>query len=139
MPSLVRVDIETFFDRDAVLDALNKSEQRLLSKAGAFTRQTARRSIRKRNRPAEPGKPPSSHTGFYKRSILFGYDKPNHSVVIGPSATFGGDEVPNLLEFGGRAKRRGESVTYAARPHMRPALEKESDNFPELFKNSVTA
>jgi hypothetical protein len=116
---------------------MDKSERKLLSKAGAFVRRSARSSIRKRKRASAPGKPPSSHTGEYKRSILFGYDKANRSVVIGPSVNFGGAEVPTLLEFGGSAKRERRRVQYRARPHMLPALEKESANFPNLFKNSV--
>ena len=137
MPGLMRVNSRTFFDRDAVLKAMDRQERRLLSKAGAFVRRTARSSIRKRKKPATPGKPPSSHTGDYKRSILFGYDRQARSVVIGPSATYGGSEIPELLEFGGTAKRRGKTARYRARPHMLPALEKEADNFPQLFRDSI--
>ena len=134
---LVQVKYSQFFDRDAVLKGLERSEARLLSRAGAFVRTRARRSIRKRKRISVAGKPPSSHTGFYRKSILFGYDKKNRSVVIGPSANFGGAEVPSLLEFGGRGKYRGKTAIYKARPHMAPALEAERENFPTLFTNSL--
>ena len=137
MASLVQVRYSQFFDRDAVLKRLDRSEARLLSRAGAFVRTRARRSIRKRKRISAPGKPPSSHTGFYKKSILFGYDKKKRSVVIGPSANFGGSKVPSLLEFGGRGKYQGKTAIYKARPHMGPALEAEKDNFPTLFTNSI--
>lgn len=136
-PSLVQINYSQFFDRDAVLKKVDSEERRLLSRAGAFVRTTARQSIRKRKRVSEPGKPPSSHTGFYKKSILFGYDKRNRSVVIGPSAAFGGAEVPSLLEFGGIGKYRGKTARYKARPHMLPALEKNEPKFPSLFLNSV--
>ncbi|MEM9108608.1 MAG: hypothetical protein AAGC72_01135 [Planctomycetota bacterium] len=139
MPGLVRIDTSTFFDRDKVLDKLDRDERRLLSRAGAFVRRRARSSIRKRKGISKSGKPPASHTGQYKKSILFGYEKSSRSVVIGPSASFGGSEVPELLEFGGSAKRGGRTVNYDARPHMGPALEAETPNFPELFTNSVTA
>ena len=134
---LVQVSYSQFFDRDAVLKRLDRSEAKLLSQAGAWTRRTAKSSIRKRKRISEPGKPPSSHTGFYKKSILFGYDKKNRSVVIGPSASFGGSKVPNLLEFGGIGKYRGKTAKYKARPHMGPALKEEAPNFPTLFTNSI--
>lgn len=137
MPSFARIDVKTFFDRDQVLRAMHREEAKLLSKAGAFVRRRARSSIRKRKKISAPGKPPSSHTGQYKKSILFGYDRARRSVVIGPSASFGGSEVPELLEFGGTAKRRGERVRYLARPTMGPALEAESPNFPKLFKDSI--
>lgn len=150
-----------------MIDALDKAERRELSKAGAFVRRSARSSIRKRKRPSAAGKPPSSHTGEYRRSILFGYESKRRSVVIGPSATFGGAEVPSLLEFGGQGPavkedrwitpsgparrgvggkfvsndrvllKKGSRQTYKPRPHMLPALEKEAPNFPKLFRNSV--
>lgn len=161
---LVQVKYSQFFNPDAVIKGLERSEARLLSRAGAFVMTRARRSIRKRKRISGAGKPPSSHTGFYKKSILFGYDKKNRSVVIGPSANFGGSEVPSLLEFGGSGVasrdmkikagavrgaggkftsggytvvKKGAKITYRARPHMAPALEAERENFPTLFTNSI--
>lgn len=134
---LVRVDTSTFFDRDKVLDKMNREERRLLSKAGAFVRRRSRSSIRKRKKPSAPGKPPSSHTGRYKRSILFGYDKSKRSVVIGPSASYGGSDIPERLEFGGTTKINGKTARYRPRPAMGPALEAEAPNFPELFRDSV--
>lgn len=162
---IIAIDYSQFFDRDAVLKALDREQRSRLSRAGAFVRRRARSSIRKRNRVSKPGSPPSSHTGDYRRSIFFGYDASRDAVVIGPSATFGGSEVPSTLEFGGTRQvknqlievsggpKRGAGgrfetnrqfirytgkITQQPRPHMRPALEKESPNFPDLFKNSVT-
>lgn len=126
-----------FFDTKEVIEALDKAEARQLSKAGAFVRRRARSSIRKRKGISKPGKPPTNQTGRYKSSILFGYDRNASSVVIGPSFSFGGSEVPQLIEFGGFAKLDGEQVYYEARPTMLPALEKEVPNFPSLFLNSV--
>ena len=50
-----------------------------------------------------------------------------------------------VLEFGGRTavvRRRGgkrtkQAVRIAARPYMRPALEKEAPNLPKVWRNSV--
>lgn len=162
---MIRVDYSQFFDRDAVIKAIDRAERSKLSKAGSFVRRRVRSSIRKRKKVSAPGQPPSSHDGMYRKSILFGYDQDTGSVVIGPSARFGNSEVPTLLEFGGtvtgtrlvpvesgggrddggrfiarttRLKRVKGTFTYAARPHMGPALEAEAPNFPNLFRNAVT-
>lgn len=134
---IIGIKYSQFFDRKTVIDAVESAERKQLSKAGAFVRIRARRSIRKRKSVSKPGKPPTSQTGEYRRTILFGYDRRAGSVVIGPSANFGGSGVPSLLEFGGTARRRGRRVRYLPRPHMRPALEAEAPKFPSLFKNAV--
>jgi hypothetical protein len=133
-----------FFDRPKVIRAVDRAKRRSLSKAGAFIRQRARTSIRKRKRSSRPGEPPSSHTGLLRRFILFGYDRRSDSVVVGPVG-FRRSLAPNVLEFGGRAtvtERRGSrrkmrTVRIAARPYMRPALEKERSNLPKVWRNSV--
>jgi len=100
----------------------------LLKQAGAFVRTAAMQSIRKRKGISEPGEPPHSHVGRFKRSIFFALDRVAKSVAIGPLAARVGD----LLELGGRATiravRRGRTrrrrARYRARPYMRPALAK---------------
>ena len=74
-----------FFDRQPVLNAVSRSERRVLSKFGAFVRRGARSSIRKRKSVSEPGSPPSSHTGLLRKMIFFVYEPARASVVIGPS------------------------------------------------------
>jgi len=138
-----------FFDRPKVHRAVDRGNRRALSRAGAFIRQRARTSIRKRKRTSRPGEPPSSHTGLLRRFILFGYDRQRESVVVGPVG-FRRSRAPHVLEFGGRAvvesgrsRRRGRrsqkkrTVRIAARPYMRPALEKEKSNLPDVWRNSV--
>ena len=134
-----------FFDRPKVQRAMDRAKRRRLSRAGAFIRQRARTSIRKRKRQSRPGQPPSSHTGLLRRFILFGYDRRSDSVVVGPVG-FRRSRAPNVLEFGGRttveSRRRGErrqkrTVRIAARPYMRPALEKERSQLPAVWRNSV--
>lgn len=134
-----------FFDRPRVQRAVDRGRRQALSKAGAFIRQRARSSIRKRKRSSRPGQPPSSHTGLLRRFILFGYDRQRDSVVVGPVG-FRRSTAPSVLEFGGRtaveSKRRGRQrgkrvVRIAARPCMKPALEKEKSNLPALWRNSV--
>lgn len=134
-----------FFDRPKVQRAMDRAKRRSLSRAGAFIRQRARTSIRKRKRQSRPGQPPSSHTGLLRRFILFGYDRRSDSVVVGPVG-FRRSRAPNVLEFGGRttveSRRRGgrrqkRTVRIAARPYMRPALEKERSQLPAVWRNSV--
>jgi hypothetical protein len=133
-----------FFDRPKVIRAVDRAKRQALSKAGAFIRQTARHSIRPRKGTSRPGSPPHSHEGSLRRLILFGYDPRSDSVVIGPVG-FRRSTAPNVLEFGGKAtvfrRVRGrlvrQQVPIAARPYMRPALEKERPKLPSVWRNSV--
>ena len=135
-----------FFDSRKVLSATDRTRRRILSKFGAYVRRTARSSIRKRKKVSQPGKPPTSRTGFLKRFIYFGYDPANQSIVVGPirlNSKVG--DAPQALELGGKStvvsglkkKRKKKTVNIAARPFMRPAMEKELPKLPDLWKNSI--
>ncbi len=133
-----------FFDRPRIVAALERTKRKALSRGGAFIRQAAKTSIRKRKGSAPPGKPPHSHEGSLRRLILFGYDQRTDSVVVGPVG-FKKSTAPNVLEFGGttvitrRVKGRlvRQRVKIAARPYMSPALEKEKPKLPKAWANSV--
>ena len=138
---------DMFFDRHVVIAAVDKAKRKVLSKAGAFIRTAAKTSIRKRKGSAPPGAPPHSHEGSLRRLILFGYDRANDSVVVGPVG-FKKSEAPSVLEYGGdtvvlrRVGGRGgkltsQKVKIAPRPYMAPALEKERPKLPLLWRNSV--
>ncbi len=135
---------QMFFDRPKVRRAVDAARRKVLSKAGAFIRQTARTSIRKRKGSSKPGNPPHSHVGLLRRFILFGYDRQSDTVVVGPVG-FRDSTAPRVLERGGtttvtrrrRGKRTERRVRIAARPYMNPALEKERPKLPELWRNSV--
>jgi hypothetical protein len=103
---------ELFFDRDAVMNAVEDARRRVLTRAGAFIRRTAVQSIRPGVRSvagvrkhSRPGKPPKSWTGLLKNFIWFGYDSATRSVVIGPARLGGRNqgEAPHTLEYGGTA------------------------------------
>ncbi len=154
-----------FFDRPKVQRATDKARRRVLSRAGAFIRQTARTSIRKRKGTSPPGSPPYSHVGLLRRLILFGYDERTDSVVVGPVKLNKQSDAPHTLEFGGttvarrtmlvrvgdtgrdrrgrftRGKRQlvkaGTRLVYKPRPFMGPAMQKELPQFPELWRNSI--
>jgi len=135
-----------FFDTKTVRAKTDKATRRVLSRFGAFVRQTAKRSIRKRKKASQPGRPPSSHVGRLKKFIYFGFDVVRRSVVIGPVRLTqkGRGAAPPALEHGGvvtmRARRRGGKRTRARirpRPFMGPALEKEKQQLPALWRDSV--
>ena len=131
-----------FFDTAKVKKAVSSGTRKVLSKFGAFVRTAARHSIRKRKAVSEPGSPPSSHVGLLRKLIYFGYDPSRKSVVIGPTPLHGTAEAPPLLEYGGRARRRGRKgrnvmASYRARPFMGPAFEKEKPKLPAMWRDSV--
>lgn len=108
-----------FFDRKIVIDAIGRANAMGLSKAGAFVRQRARTSIRRRKSISEPGQPPHAHakgnTFASIKAIFFAFEPRRASVVIGPVGlgnrktifgSYSAGAVPNLLEFGGTALRR---------------------------------
>jgi len=133
---------QLFFDKPAVINAVDRATRKVLSKFGAFVRTTARHSIRKRKQPAPPGKPPSSHTGLLKKFIYFGYDPSKRSVVIGPVrlSERGRGELPGappLLEYGGTRKVGKKVAFYKARPFMGPAFENEKPQLPAMWASSV--
>ena len=74
-----------FFNRDKVMRSVDAGTRKVLSKFGAFVRQRARTSIRKRKGTSPPGSPPYSHVGLLRKFILFAYDPQRKSVVIGPT------------------------------------------------------
>lgn len=156
-----------FFDKPAILKAIDRAAIRVLSKFGAFIRTAAKSSIRKRKKVSPPGFPPSSHEGSLKRLIFFSYDKEKKSVVIGP-VPFGakGGQVPELLEYGGTRRipkgtlvvvdagvgrgkggrfisgkqfveSDGRTVKYEPRSFMGPALKQEAPKFAGLWANAI--
>ncbi len=136
---------QLFFDTAKVIRAVDKARRAVLSKAGAFIRTTAQRSLRRRKGAAPPGQPPHSHTGLLKRFIYFAYDPASDSVVIGPARLNKPGAAPSVLEHGGQTtiqhRRRGKvvrrRVSIQARPFMGPALMKEKHNVPAPWRNSI--
>jgi hypothetical protein len=146
-----------FFDRQTVLRAVDQATAKVFSKFGAYVRQRAKTSIRKRKAASAPGQPPSSHTGRLKSFIFFGYDRPKKSVVIGPvllnkggRGSPEGTTVLPALEYGGlsvvstRHKRSRNkkyntqrTIHIQARPFMQPAFENEKSKLPALWANSI--
>lgn len=99
-----------FFDRQAVIDAVGRANARVLSKAGAFIRRSAKGSIRYAKSPSKPGNPPHAHESKkggkdspLRELIFFAYDDRTASLVVGPTPFRGPAIVPRVLELGGTA------------------------------------
>jgi hypothetical protein len=130
------------FNAKPVLSAKDRGTMRALKKAGAFVRSDARRSMRKRGKPAPPGKPPRVVKGQLKQFLFFVVDRAE-SVTIGPIKLREGG-APALLEYGGaknvrrrlRGRRESVRVDYEPHPYMNPALEQVAPKVPDLFKNA---
>lgn len=131
----------SFFDRAKVKRSVDAGTRRVLSKFGAFVRQRAKTSIRKKKGTSPPGLPPHSHVGLLRKFILFAYDADRKSVVIGPTLIREGSIAPRLLEHGGETTlptRRGpKRARYRPRPFMKPAFAAEQPKLPALWRDSV--
>lgn len=132
-----------FFDRDAVLKRVDAVKVKVLSKGGAFVRQRARSSMRRRKGSSKPGSPPSAHkNALLKEKLFFSYDPSTDSVVVGPVALSRKPEAPALNEFGGTVTRRRHGrtrvATYPERPYMAPALKAEEPKLPSYWHNTVS-
>jgi len=149
----------TFFTSKPVILAVDRATRVVLSKFGAFIRQRARTSIRRRNTISSEGSPPSSHTGLLRRGIFFGYDVKRQSVIVGPVplARHRRVQAPPALEYGGysEVKQRAFSKGFrkedpppaeswvikyiSKRPFMNPAMRAELPGLPRMWRDSVKA
>lgn len=128
--------VDSFFDRQKVLDQVGRENARKLSKAGAFIKTRSRSKLRRRKKTAQAGQPPSVHSRDRVASlkyILFGLNHDAESVVIVPvglpSRRLRGSSantVPELMEFGGTAVVSAERKRFSKHPFMGPSLEEEA-------------
>lgn len=144
MPSISEFK-KTFFDPNAVLDPAVRVMRQKLSRYGAFVRTRAKSSIKKRKKPADPGKPPSSHAGTLKRLIFFGFEPSTQTVVVGPAKFENRHNyvVPEVLEKSGtvvvvKPGKKPQAAHYRGNPFMQPAHEAELPKFMESLKDSIT-
>lgn len=145
--SFVNVRLDSFFDEPKILRLMDRKEQKVLSGAGAFGRQSVRRSIRKApKRKQVTSGPPRFHVRgreSLKDRIFFSYDRQSGTVVVGPELfnargagrrgsvayrLIGARTVPELLEKGGERvvlgrrseKRKPIRQKYKSRPYVGP-------------------
>jgi hypothetical protein len=102
--SVIRVDTAE------VTRAVGAANARALNMAGGRLRKTARNSIpfrKRRTTLSQPGRPPNAHKkGKGIKTILYGYDRRTHTLVVGFAKLGGveGQDVPKTLETGGKAR-----------------------------------
>ena len=104
----------------------------ILRRMGAYVRTVARRKVKPGDRPSLAGTPPHSRTGALKRGILFGVERRQASVVIGPSERFVGTSMA-AHEFGGAYKRE----RYPKRPLMGPSLKESTPRLARMWQDAV--
>lgn len=140
----LKVDVakKGFFDREAVMEAVDRATLRVLSRFGSFVRTRARTSIRRRKGTSPADGPPYSHVGLLRNLIFFAFDADRRSVVVGPVLINSPTGAPENLEYGGHADLpiaggRTRRVTIAPRPYMGPALDAELPGLPAMWQDSV--
>lgn len=109
----MKIDFKAgFFDRPAVINAVDKATRKALSKFGAFVRRAARSSLRRRKKSSAAGSPPSVHTSdkvATLKNIQFAYEPARQSVIVGAvklatvmqAAAGSVGTIPALMEYGG--------------------------------------
>lgn len=129
------------FDSKQVYLFMDKQTAALMRRVGGYLRMVARRSMRKRKGPSQPGTPPNAHEQPLLRTFLeYAFDPIKRRLVVGPKLLPRSNNfvIPGLMERGGviQAKRKDTTFAknYPARPFMKPALEKQSKN---LLMNSL--
>lgn len=107
----IKLDKNLFFDRKAVHDALKAAGKTVLGKIGFLIRRSARQSMKRRKKKAEPGQPPSAHSdkqhplgALLKDRLFYYYDSAAGSVVVGPEK-LGKSDAPGVQEFGNPTHR----------------------------------
>jgi predicted amino acid dehydrogenase len=135
-----------------VLEAANRANAKCLSKFGAFVMTRDRQSIRDRKAISNAGDPPSSHTKLLKRHIYFQVESNPPNVVIGPALINSGSAMtlaaiegggPSLVKLSRYRNGQKQSITrpivVKARPHTKPAFDKEIEKSPKLWQDCLAA
>ena len=122
MDGFIRFNTNNFFDRDAVLNAVDAAKFPIARRQGGLVRKVAQRSMPYRKKPASPGRPPSAHKDrkrgpLLRKRLFFAWDPGSGSVVVGPDK-LGDSKAPEKLEFGGTVTIR----TVIRKPRIRGKL-----------------
>lgn len=151
------IDVSYFFDRPKVLAAVDRATVRSLARCGKIVRDKTKSGIKKRGGartrqltsqrgqarqqqeararpPSQPGTPPHTHTGFFRKWIAYAYDPMFKSVVIGSLRSHW---LYDLHEFGGTNPRLRRPANYPARPAFGEGLKKALPYLPKQFENMI--
>jgi len=152
---------QLFFDKETVLRSVDTATRKVFGRFGAFVRNAARWSMRKKPpmvamgdqwvrfggdwkpmSPSAPGSPPYSRGGALRKYLFFALEPSRKTVVIGPTLTkSSGVSVPEVLEYGGVSEvfdfaiRKRRKIRIAPRPYMGPAFDKGKTKLPDLWQN----
>ena len=130
------------FSERVILNRTEKGTRKRLRTIGAMVRNIARNSMKKRQSPSPPGKPPRVIDGKLKKFLFYVVDRAE-SVTVGP-VKLAETGTPRILEMGGikinRRRKAGrrilQKVSVKPRPYMAPANRIAADNYQEVFKNA---
>ena len=123
---------EIDFDADGLVARAAKASQDVLRRMGAYVRRVAQSKVRRSPGPSAPGSPPHTRKGLLKRAILFGVDRRENRVLVGPGFRFVGTSMM-AHEFGGGYKRQ----RYPKRPLMGPALRESAPHLSKMWEDAV--
>jgi hypothetical protein len=139
----------TFFDDKAITGKLDPAIAKALSKLGAFSRQSARSSLRYASKPhqsARPGNPPLVHrsTKFTRKKKSKGVFKAQPVSPLRELIYFGLEKETNYQNMvvgpilGGSKSGAPEKLEHGKFPFMAPAGELALGELPNLFTNCVS-
>ncbi len=120
------------FDAEGLLAKVKKAAGAFLARAGAYVRTVARRKVRTGEKPSAPGTPPRSRRGLLKRSILFGVERRESRVLVGPGFRFVGESA-SAHEHGGAYR----GARYPKRPLMGPSLKESAPHLAKMWEGAV--
>jgi len=129
---MINMHARVRFHLPRIRKAVKRANVRGLGHAGAGIRLRARRSIKRKGTPSQPGRPPHTRKGQLRQSILYAVERREGRVVIGPSYERVGTSAM-AHEFGGRYRRE----RFKKRPFMGPALLKHMPRIPRHWAASV--
>lgn len=134
------------YDSQPIADALETATVENLKRLGVYVRHSIRSVLRYSRRTSRPGEPPSLHksktqtTSPLLRGLVFAMPD-SMTVNIGITAAAGkSGQVARTLEEGGLSvTSKGDRVSIAPRPFMRPAFKVEAMKAPEMWAGSISS
>ena len=120
------------FDAHGLLAKVANASVDVLKRMGAYVRRVARSKVRTSPKPSAPGTPPHSRRGLLRRAILFGLEKRERRVLVGPGFRFVGTSA-SAHEFGGGYK----GDRYPKRPLMGPSLKESAPHLARMWRDAV--
>lgn len=135
-----------FFDRPAVINAVDRKKIKPLEQAGKAVMGKSRGLMRTSKKSAKPGRPPRKHVGLMGKFLFYVYDPITGTVVIGPAKIRTPNEtstnVPELMEFGGTVtktykRKPPKRLEYHEHPFMAPGLKLAMPKIPEQFRDMI--